>query len=264
MRIAPLIAALALCLAQPAMGQAGQPSAYVKAGMPAPSRVWTGEDYAQALSVLQSKVIALPRYADHDGAAILSRMTATENLHVCYDNGVAAGDRYDGCLAISANVSRIILLYYATFPAHAVEQEQPETAALVAFGLFAKTSFLNVQKELLFALPRDNSYATRVEAVRRSEASFKTAIASAVKLFIQGNSFSAADRSVVIKALSETLPTLLGVFSVDDREELRQKLVAARAKVDGAEDRARIDAMLVELEGAPKKEKSQPTRYKDA
>ncbi|WP_439892660.1 hypothetical protein ACS7SF_09255 [Ralstonia sp. 25C] len=264
MRVTTLIAALVLGIAQPAIAETEQASSYVKAGMPAPSRVWGGDDYAQALRVLQAGTIALPRFADHDGAAILSRMTATENLALCYDAGIAILERYDACLAISGNVSRIIGLYYVTIPANAVGQAQPEAATLAAYGLFAKTSFLQVQKEWLAQQPKDNSYATRAEAVKRSEAGFKTAIAGAVKWFIQGNTFSAADRSVVLKALSETLPTLTAVLTADDREELRQKLVAAREKGDGAEDRARIDAMLKELEGAPKKPTSPPPRYKDA
>jgi len=51
----------------------------------------------------------------------------------------------------------------------------------------------------------------------------------------------------VLKAMADTLPTLKRAFQPFYKEELRQRLEADRAKLNDAEDRRLLDAMIGQL-----------------
>ncbi|MGM3274754.1 hypothetical protein [Ralstonia sp. 24A2] len=227
----------------PATAQADRPLSSVTAGMPSPSHVWNGEDYAEAVSVLKSRAAPLPRFSDGDGTAILNRMTATENLAVCHDQSRAGAERYRSCYVILTSVANVLQLYVAALPSDRAVQSAPELAALAAY-------VLRVRGELAALLngvhPSDENLAAQKAA---ADAKTVRAFFDYIKMLDSKDGFSAADRTVMLKAASDTLPAYKSMFSAYDRQELVRKLTTARAKFGGAEDRARIDAMLVELGG---------------
>ena len=249
MRLTTLLAALALSLAQPAIAQTDKidtPSPYVKAGIPAPSRAWTGADYTKAVNVLASGASPLPRFSDSNGAAVLNRMTAVENFDFYRSPSVPLQTRLGDYINFMQGANTLLKLYVYS-PRDSAGKTQPEIAALLAYLLRIAAVGLDLADEFMPTVPRDEKYATRVEGVKKMQAGFTMTFAGAELTLTENNSLSAADRSLVLKAMADTLPTLQRAFQPDYKQELRQKLEADREKLSGAEDRRLLDAMIGQL-----------------
>ncbi|MGM3274760.1 hypothetical protein [Ralstonia sp. 24A2] len=249
MRLTTLLTALALSLAQPAIAQTDQtdtPSPYVKAGIPTPSRVWTGADYTQAVNVFQSGDSPLPRFSDSNGAAVLNRMTAVENLDFYRNPSVPLETRYGDYLALSTGVNTLMTLYVYS-PRDSAGKTQLETAAIVAYRLRVAVAGLELTDAFIPTFPRDEKYADRVANVKHGQPPFGATLGDAEVMLTAEHGFSAAGRSLVLKTMADTLPTLKRAFQPFYKKELRQKLEADRAKLDDAEDRRLLDAMIGQL-----------------
>lgn len=246
MRLTTLLTALALGITQPAIGQTDTPSPYVKAGIPAPSRAWTGADYTQAVSVLGSGTSPLPRFSDSNGAAVLNRMTAVENFDFYRNPSVPLQTRLGDYINFMQGANTLLKLYVYS-PRDSAGKTQPETAALLAYLLRIAAVGLDLADAFMPTVPRDEKYATRVEGVKKMQAGFTTTFGGAEITLTQDSGFSAADRSLVLKAMADTLPTLQRAFQADYKQELRQKLEADREKLSGTEDRRLLDAMIGQL-----------------
>ena len=252
MRLITLLAALALCIAQPAIAQTGQgdqtdtPTPYVKAGIPTPSRAWSGADYIQAANVLGAGTSPLPRFSDGNGAAVLNRMTAVENFEFYRNPSVPLQTRLEDFITFMGGANMLLKLYLYS-PRDSAGKTQPEIAALLGYLLRIAAVDMDLADAFMPTVPRDEKYATRVEGVKKMQAGFTTAFGGAEITLTEDNGFSAADRSLVLKAMADTLPTLKRAFPPDYKEELRQRLEADRAKLNGAEDRRLLDAMISQL-----------------
>ena len=249
MRLTTLLAALALSLIQPAIAQADKtdtPSPYVKAGIPTPSRAWTGADYTQAVNVLESGASPLPRFSDSNGAAVLNRMTAVENLGFYLDPSVPLETRFGDYLALSIGANTLFTLYVES-PRDSAGKTQLETAALMAYRLRIAVAGLDLVDALISTVPRDEKYATRVASMKTTQTAYAATLGDAEIMLTAEHGFSAAGRSLVLRAMADTLPTLKRAFQPFYREELRQKLEADRAKLSDAEDRRLLDAMIGQL-----------------
>ncbi|WP_426395967.1 hypothetical protein ACN9M1_16225 [Ralstonia sp. R-29] len=250
MRLTTLLAALALSVAQPAIAQTGKtdtPSPYVKAGIPAPSRAWTGADYTQAVNVLESGASPLPRFSDSNGAAVLNRMTAVENLDFYRNPSVPLETRYGDYLALSIGINTLMTLYLDS-PRDSAGKTQLETAAIVAYRLRVAVAGLDLVDELISTVPKDEKYATRVANMKTMQTAYSSTLGDAEVMLTAEHGFSAAGRSLVLKAMADTLPTLKRAFQPFYKEELRQRLEADRAKLNDAEDRRLLDDMIGQLD----------------
>lgn len=251
MRLTTLLAAVALAhsLAQPAIAQTDQtdpPSPYVKAGIPAPSRAWTGADYTRAANVLGSGAAPLPRFSDSNGAPVLNRMTAVDNFDFYRSPSVPLQTRLGDYITFMGGANTLLKLYLYS-PRDSAGKAQPETAALLAYLLRTAAVGLDLAEAFMPTVPRDEKYATRVEGMKKMQAGFMTTFGGAEITLTEDNGFSVADRSLVLKAMADTLPTLKRAFQADYKEELRQRLEADRAKFNGTEDRRLLDAMISQL-----------------
>ena len=249
MRLAILLTALALSIAQPVIAQTDQtdnPSPYVKAGLPEPSRAWTGADYTQAVNVLESGASPLPRFSDSNGAAVLNRMTAVENLGFYRNASLPLETRYGDYLALSIGVNTLSTMYVDS-PRDSAGKTQLETAALVAYRLRVAVAGLGLMDALISTVPKDEKYATRVASMKDMQTSYSSTLGDAEIMLTAEHGFSAAGRSLVLKAMADTLPTLKRAFQPFYKEELRQRLEADRAKLNDAEDRRLLDAMISQL-----------------
>lgn len=263
MRFPLWMAAFLISFASPAMAQADQPSAYVKAGMPSPSRVWLGEDYAQAVSVLKANTVSLPRFSDGDGAAILNRMTATENLERCRDQSSPSVAGIDNCRVIVTSVQELLTLYIAALPPNSEQQSAPEEIALAAYALRIGGAIVEALHSVPLALIKDEAQFAAQRAALDARAAGVFLDYTAMLGMKDGTT---ADKSVILKAMSDTFGTYKRVFSSDDQRKLARKLADARASFTSAEDRSRLNDMIARLTGDigdPWKLRGQPERYVD-
>jgi hypothetical protein len=126
------VLAIAILLAAPlAVAAVAETNPFLEAGIPAASRSWTGPDYERTLEILVAGKVPLPSFADPQGAALLRRMTSTDNLSLQRDKSVPLSARLLDFLQVQQGAGRLLSLY-----AGAKEGGyRPELACIAAFVL---------------------------------------------------------------------------------------------------------------------------------
>jgi hypothetical protein len=249
-----LLAVLTLCLALGAPAEARaqskpQSNRYLEAGIPAVSRAWSGTDYERAVEILSSGKIGLPRFADPQGAALLRRMTSTENFTLQRDKKLPMQTRMEDYLKMYQGSASLLRLYYSE-PAIAGVGAHQELAAFLAFLLQGAALGAELTDEFMPAMPKDDQYETRMAGLKQMHTGMTQIFVGAEQALGDRKAFSADDRSVILRAMESTLPRLKTAFPEDVRIELRKKLEEDKTRFTGQEDLQRLSAMIRELSAA--------------
>lgn len=213
--------------------------------MPAPSRLWMSEDYAKAAQVLLSGRVPLPRYSSKDGADVLARLNALENLSFFLSPTLPVQRRMEDYNQLFNSLRGIWKLY-----ASAESQANPpetEYAAQVAFLLHVSATGIELIDEYLAAIPRDDLYASRLEGLKTVKKYLTLQFATLERSIATSNEFAPRERSMVLNAMSDTLPVLKRAFAPDYKLELSLNLRADRELSKDTADRELYDTMIKEL-----------------
>ncbi|MFL6232504.1 MAG: hypothetical protein ACJ76N_05165 [Thermoanaerobaculia bacterium] len=241
-----LLAVLTLGLALGAPAAQAQSNRYLEAGLPAVSRDWSGPDYERAVQILSSGKIALPRFADPQGAALLRRMTSTENFALHHNKSVPLQARMEDYLKLYQGAASLLKLYYAE-PAIGGGAPHQELAAFLAFLLHGSALGIELTDEFLPTIPKDDRYETRMAGLKQMSSGVTQVFQGAEETLAERQLLSADDLSVILRAMESTLPRIKKAFPADVRVELRKKLEEDKARFTGQEDLQRLDAMIREL-----------------
>lgn len=245
MRFATLLVALALAAGQPAFAQTDKPSRYVEAGIPAPSRIWAGQDYAKAANILASGAVPLPHYSTKDGADVLNRVTAIENLSFFKANNIPVELRLWGYNEFFRGANAIRAMYVVA--ASKGDPLKAETARLMAFFLYVATTGLELAEEFVAAAPRDELYPKRLEGLKTAKNSMASLFTIAQRASADDNAFEPEGRALLLKAMSDNLPIAVGTFTPDYKIELSLNLRADRELSKDPGERQLYDTMIKEL-----------------
>jgi hypothetical protein len=235
--IAILLAALL------AVAAVAETNPFLEAGIPPATRTWSGPDYKRTIEVLTAGKVPLPRFADPQGAALLRRMTSTDNLSLQRDKRVPLSARLQDFLQVQQEANELLGLYLAAKEGY----YRPEFVSVMVFRLHSSAQGADLFEELAPTFPRDEMYATRTEALKLMNEGLNMVFAEAELMLTEP--FSAEDLSVLLDAMASTLPRLKKCFPPDARIELRKKLETDKARFKKDEDAKRLDQMIGELGG---------------
>ncbi|MCK6424208.1 MAG: hypothetical protein L6Q75_03845 [Burkholderiaceae bacterium] len=221
-------------------------SPYLLAGMPAPSRVWVADDYVRAQKLLAAGQVALPSLADPHGAALLRRMTAAENLTLyrnrAYDLQIRAGLFATFIQAWNAMAKQLM-------SHHLLLRKTPSSELAMTGGFGLRTMALAMDLAGEQTASTDPSLMTPVhrEGVRRIRAGVVQAWRGMMLWLDPASGFAAADRSVLLKTLADTLPSATPAFDAEVRYEYRRTFTELRAHYLDVEDRLALDILVAGL-----------------
>jgi hypothetical protein len=223
-----------------------EPSPFLAAGIPAPSREWHGSAYEQAAQILASGSVALPRLSDAQGAALLQRITSTANFSYHRIRDVPIQARIEDYVRLLQGTNSILKLYYEA----AIEGQDfyTEMATLMAFLLHVSALGVELADELIPTIPQDDTYAARMEGLRRMNSGLTSVFVGAETTLTESHIYSPEDLSIVLDAMARTLPRIKKAFPPDYRIALRQKLQADKMKFTAPADIRNFDEMIRELE----------------
>ena len=228
-----------------AAAMAGDSNRFLEAGIPAVSRGWTGPDYVRTSEVLGAGKVALPKFSDPEGAALLRRVTSTDNFKLHHDKTIALPTRLGDFMQMQQGASSLLKVYLdATVKGGSYK---PEIARLAAFVLHSSALGVELVDEMLPTIPKDDQYETRMAGLKQMNSGLTTVFVGAEQMLTPRNGFSAEELSVLLEAMARTLPQIKKAFAPDYRIELRKKLEADRVRFKADEDIRRIDAMIREL-----------------
>jgi len=240
-----LLAASLMIAAAVAERAQAQSNSYLEAGIPATNRVWLGPDYERAAGILASGSVDLPRYDDEAGRDVLLRLTSLENFALANNRTLAIGARLNDT-ALRLNGAGTILKLYLNAATNGAKVNR-ELVQLSVFLLHNATILLPMLDEFAASIPDFYNQPIRVEGRRKAHAGVVTMFAGAEVSLSETDFYSTEDVSYLLQGMADTLPALKVAFTPEYREELRIKLNEHRARLDGVEDRAILDRMLLEL-----------------
>jgi hypothetical protein len=203
--------------------QATKSDKYVEAGIPAASREWFGSDYARAYETFASGRVSLPRFSETQGAKLLERMTSIENFSFHRNRSIPLQTRMEDYLRLMKGANSVLKLYYAN-AVNEKEKLYTEMARLLGFMLQVSALGVELVDESIPTIPRDDKYATRMDALRRFYSDLTTVFVGAEVSLSERNYYSQDDLSAILDAMAITLPRLKKAFAQDYRIELRKKL----------------------------------------
>jgi len=176
---------------------------WLKAGVPAADRQWTGSDYAAVAEVLSAGKLPLPSLRDDGGRAVLERLTSTENLSFHRNPSLPLQARMEDIINVLESSNRVAKLYLAAAihgdrspPARAgSEPLHDEIARLIAFELHVMATAAELVDEYLPTMPRDDRYETRIAGMKRFASGVALGFVGALQSLSEKDFYSPADLS---------------------------------------------------------------------
>jgi hypothetical protein len=241
-RLLAIITLVAVCATASA---AEQSDAYTSAKLPALSREWHAADYSAVAAAIEAGTISLPTFSQESGAAILKRITATENLALVRNGKVPIGSRLQEMVTFGPPLQSLLRAYLTA--AGRGEKVNAELAALLGFQLHLTAAQSRVVDEFIPTIPRDDKYAVRMDGVRLMRSGMTNVFLGATTSLTESHFYSADDISLMLEAMADTLPALKHQFAPDFRAELRDKLKEQRDGTTRSVDLQNLDRLLTEL-----------------
>lgn len=239
MHLLPHTVFLLAVLAAPASAA----DAWLEAGVPATSRTWQGADYMAAAAALSAESVPLPRYADADGARVLERVSALENFSFHRNRTLPIQSRLEDYLQLQEGANAV-LKRYVTETTATGERFNAELASLVAFLLHASSLGMELVDEFVPTLPRDDTYATRMEGMARMSSGLATVFVGAETTLRELHYYTQEDLSRVLSAMAASLPRIAPILPADFRQEMYGRLAAHRAVFVEPADLENLETML--------------------
>jgi len=224
-------------------GLAAETNVFLEAGIPAADREWRGADYRLAAATFAATQVSLPRFSEKQGKAVLDRLTSLENFSFHRNKTLPIDLRLSDYFNVLDGANAVLKSYLATRG----QEFHQELAALMAFMLHAAALGVELAEEFVPTIPRDEKYAVRMDGLKKMNSGLTTTFVGVENSLAHQKFYSAEDLSLLLKAMSETLPRVKRVFPTDYRVELRKKLTAHRSSFKKKEDIRYIDEMLKEL-----------------
>lgn len=215
-------------------------------GVPSTARAWQGSEYARAAVALAAAGKPLPRHDEREGARLLARLTALDNLRWYRDGSVPLAARLESYLAMQQAVSAIVKLY-AHEAATSGSRLGNELARLQAFALHGAALGVQLVAEFMPTLPRDETYETRLAGLGRMSAGLANVFAETAATLGERDDYAEEDLERIVQAMSATLPTILPALPADFREDLGKRLRDRREAFEPGRARSQLEAMVTLL-----------------
>lgn len=223
---------------------APQSDPFLAAGFPASDREWTGSDYGAVVQAIQTGRAPLPRLSDENARRYLERLTATKNLSLHRNKNVPLNQRMGDFLQIMDKVGTVLKTYLVQ--ANAGQDLHAEMSRIMAFQLYVAALGVDLMNEFLPTVPKDDKYEVRMRGVKQMYSGLTSVFAGATTSLTETSFYSTNDISGLLRAMQDSLPTLMQAFSPDYMLELQRKLTEQKSHFTG-QDLKYIDKMLKEL-----------------
>lgn len=214
------------------------------AELPALSREWTGVDYEAVVDALAQGKLPLPRFGSKESELLMRRLVAEENLSFQANDSIPIQSRLYDFLKMQASVGEIAKRYIAD--ANNGKDVHSELAAVLAFMVRESASGASLISEWITVMPRDDTYEVRMKGLDMVKSGF-TKVLLGAEASLGESFYSAADRSLILDSMADSIESLKGFLAPDVKVELRRKLEKRRG--DGsAKDDQDLDRLIRELD----------------
>jgi hypothetical protein len=192
---------------------------YIRLGMPAPDRPWSGEDMIQAQTVLaELDFPQLPRYKSQRSGEVFARMTSAENLKLFSDANLPIEVRTAQSRDYMLGFNQILMRYMTAF----MKQEATDSELVELLGATLRSTAAQVERmyELLPSIkPDDPSYEVRMQGVEQVKRGFANVVAGALHTLKECESYRASERAKLLDYMQDTIPSIVPFLNPGSRLE---------------------------------------------
>ena len=197
--------------------------AYLQLGMPSPDRMWTPEDYAQAVRVLKSIAQKdpreLPRYKSQNSGKLFERISSRDNLAAMLNQNLPLNIRLPLVDGYVEGVKQTMIVYF-----------EPSSRGIIldaeiieVFGLMLKLAqeTTRTANEFMASIPKDDpKLSVRQEGFVRMKEGLVTTFDGAIISLGETTFYRAQTRVRLCGYLQETLPPILREFPTTVQTEI--------------------------------------------
>ncbi|VTR98425.1 Uncharacterized protein OS=Pseudomonas alcaligenes OT 69 GN=L682_26355 PE=4 SV=1 [Gemmata massiliana] len=218
------------------------PEEYIKLGMPAHDRAWTGPEMNKASTVLakfEKDLGKLPRYNSSRSGKVFSRIASTENFASSKNLALPLNMRFPNTLNYFGAMNTIFKTYLSADPrAATLGAEQLE---LMGTLMRSAVAMCYLCDELVPTLdPKDPTYPARMRGLETMRGGLATMVSGGLISLTEAH-YTEADRLRLLGSLEETLPVLFTHLTDGSKVEIPVRLseLEADPKLAFAKDRLR-------------------------
>ena len=200
---------------------------YIRHGLPAPDREWSGNDMQQAEKVLTVLVQAgnrnLPRFQSERSGEVFSRLTSARNLGMLRDRSLPLGIRFPQGLAYFQSGNQIFKLYVAARLTNEVsDSELVEFAGAI---LRVTVVMLDLVDEFLPTIKKeDPTYQVRMDGVKTMKLGLAGIVAGGLQTLTDIERDRDSELLRLVDYMQETFPLIVPRLPPGSRTETMLRL----------------------------------------
>jgi len=200
---------------------------YVQKGLPADDREWSGDDYAQAASVLKALAANdsthLPRYGSAASGGVFARIVSPENLKLVEMETLPVHVRFAAAVSIMKNLNQIIIVY--TSASTVSQMFDSELVELFRYTLEISRHMMLLGEKVIALVPTDApDREVRLKGWEQMRRGVATIVSACFTALIEKKSFKLSDLARLAKTLEGTLPAILPRLPPGTQQELPLRL----------------------------------------
>ena len=229
------------------------PEEYIRVGLPAHDRPWSGADMARAervLSALAAKDPSqLPRYQSERSGAVFARIVADDNLGFSRNRSLPLEARMPDAMEYFRSSNAVTKLYAAALSTGAITGA--ELVELIGSTLRTSVVALQLIAEFLPTLDKnDPTYPVRMEGLQQFREGLAITVAGTLQTLTERNAYEAPALKRLLAYMQQTLPAILPELPAGSRLETVVRLRSFRDDEKMADLRPDLVGLLRVVEGA--------------
>jgi hypothetical protein len=202
---------------------------YVKLGVPAFDRPWTGDDFAQAVKALTALAAKdagqLPRHNSPRSGSVFARLISPDNLAACRDRSQPIKTRMGLANDYFPSFNAMMKLYLAAF----VKGKVGDIDMIEVMGTSLRGSALVMELVDEFSLTLDKTdpkYKVRMDGLVLMKSGLATMIGGCLIMLTERDSYRTVSLRRLIELMRELLPAMIPHLTPDARDDVRYRLDA--------------------------------------
>lgn len=200
---------------------------YIRLGLPAHDRTWSGNDMGRAAMVLESLAEKdprqLPRYHSRQSGEVFARMTAAQNLELLRNRSLPVEARLPEALDLVDASNRVMKLYLATFVRKVTGDS--EMVELMGAQLRSTVVILELVDEFLPTLDKnDPSYQVRMSGLKQMRQGLATVVAGCLQTLTEKGAYRNSELVRLLDYMQETFPAVVPQLPPGSRMEIMVRL----------------------------------------
>jgi hypothetical protein len=205
---------------------------YIRLGLAAPDREWTGNDMVEAEKVLaslaQNGYRRLPRYKSERSGEVFARLTSPRNLDLFRNRSLPLEGRFPQSLSYLQAGNQIFKLYLSAY----LKKEALDSELVELMGAQFRTTavILELVDEFLPTIKKDDpKYEVRMQGLEQMKRGLASVVAGGLQTLTERENYRGSELARLVGYMQETFPLIVPRLPPAARDETLVRLEKLQA-----------------------------------